>query len=155
MSRSLNDLTPDLRVLCQKHLDAMDAIGIKAIVTFTLRTGAEQAALYAQGRQPLDVVNALRAEAGMPPIADAANHAAVTWTMASKHLPGPDGLARAYDIAVKDSHGVTWDAKADGNQDGHPDYEQAAQLGRDLGLEAGYFWRQPDAAHFQLDPVTL
>jgi hypothetical protein len=38
------------------------------IVTCTLRTMEEQAALYAQARQDMTAVNALRRIAGMPPI---------------------------------------------------------------------------------------
>jgi len=39
-----------------------------SIVTCTLRTIEEQAALYAQGREDIATVNALKRLAGMPPI---------------------------------------------------------------------------------------
>lgn len=44
----------------------------------------------------------------------------------------------------------SWNLRADLNNDGAADYRQMAQIARDCGLEAGYFWtRFPDAAHVQ------
>lgn len=151
--RDLSHLTPALHVLCTAHLAACEAAGLDVFVTFTRRTAAEQGALWAQGREPLVRVNTLRELAGMPPITEAENGHCVTWTRNSKHLPGPDGLARAYDIAIRDKSGVFWDCKRDGNHNGHPDYKEAAEIGRSLGLECGYFWTRQDAAHYQLDPI--
>lgn len=153
MSRRIDDLIPSLRLLCRAHLAACAEAGLSVLVTYTLRTLAEQEALYAQGRQSCLRVNALRTAAGLPPITEAQNRRPVTWTMSSKHLPGPDGLSRAYDIAIRDGSGVTWDLKADGNQNQHPDYQEAAEIGRKLGLECGYYWRQPDPCHYQMDLV--
>lgn len=151
--RDLSHLTPALAELCQKHLDACKAAGLDVFVTFTRRTLEEQMALFAQGRHELDLVNEFRKTAGMLPITAAENAHCVTWTMSSKHLPGPDGLARAYDVAIRDGAGVEWNAKADGNHNGYPDYLEVANLGKALGLECGYFWHQQDAAHFQIDPI--
>jgi len=50
MSRSLNDLRPECRRLADPFLDSVAAAGIDLVVTCTLRTLDEQAALYAQGR---------------------------------------------------------------------------------------------------------
>jgi hypothetical protein len=41
--------------------------GMHVIVTCTLRTMEEQAALYSQGREPIAAVNTLKAIPGMPP----------------------------------------------------------------------------------------
>ena len=49
-SRRLEDLHPRVRAMCEAHLAACRAAGIDIIVTSTLRTMEEQAALYAQGR---------------------------------------------------------------------------------------------------------
>lgn len=149
--RDLNHLTPALRILCNSHLAACDAAGLDVFVTFTRRTEAEQAALYAQGRETLDRVNALRDLAGLPAISSAENAHEVTWTHASKHLPGPDGLARAYDVAIRDKDGRFWDTKRDRNDNGCPDFLEIARIGKTLGLECGMFWAQPDPAHYQLD----
>ena len=152
--RDLNHRTPALHVLCNAHLAACEAEGLDVFVTFTRRTTEEQAALWAQGRDTLDRVNALRSLVGMPPITAAENANCVTWTKNSKHLPGSDGLARAYDIAIRDVDGKLWDTKRDRNHDGCPDFLEAANIGKALGLECGYFWPQQDAAHYQLDPIS-
>uniref|UniRef100_UPI0035CA4330 M15 family metallopeptidase n=1 Tax=uncultured Sphingomonas sp. TaxID=158754 RepID=UPI0035CA4330 len=49
-SRDLADLQPHVRVMAQQLLDRTKAAGIPLIVTFTRRSLARQAALYAQGR---------------------------------------------------------------------------------------------------------
>lgn len=50
MSRSLEDLRPVVRDAAKRALDKVKALGIDVLVTSTLRTAAEQAELYAQGR---------------------------------------------------------------------------------------------------------
>jgi len=49
-SRSLDDLRPEVRPLVDAFLAACSARGLDVLVTCTLRSNAEQAALYAQGR---------------------------------------------------------------------------------------------------------
>jgi peptidoglycan LD-endopeptidase CwlK len=49
-SRSLDALQPSFRSKAEELLEAWKAAGLDVIVTSTLRTNAEQAALYAQGR---------------------------------------------------------------------------------------------------------
>jgi peptidoglycan LD-endopeptidase CwlK len=50
MSRNLDDLRPEVRLLVDAFLASCTAAGIDLIVTCTSRTNEEQAALYAQGR---------------------------------------------------------------------------------------------------------
>lgn len=50
MSRSLDDLKPEFRVIVDQFLADCAAAGIDLLVTCTLRPLDEQAALYAQGR---------------------------------------------------------------------------------------------------------
>ena len=50
MSRSLDDLRPEFRALVDPWLADCKGRGYDILVTCTLRTMAEQAALYAQGR---------------------------------------------------------------------------------------------------------
>lgn len=62
-SRSLNDLRPEIRPKVDAFLDACTTAGIDLLVTCTLRSSAEQNALYAQGRTiPGPIVT--RAQAG-------------------------------------------------------------------------------------------
>jgi peptidoglycan L-alanyl-D-glutamate endopeptidase CwlK len=49
-SRSLDDLRPEVRPQVDAFLAACKAASIDVLVTCTLRSNAEQAALYAQGR---------------------------------------------------------------------------------------------------------
>lgn len=50
MSDKLAGVHPKLRYYVARIIDAMDALGFTMIVTDGVRTAAEQAALYAQGR---------------------------------------------------------------------------------------------------------
>jgi peptidoglycan L-alanyl-D-glutamate endopeptidase CwlK len=49
-SRSLDDLHPKVKVLCQKFIDECKTQGIDVIITSTYRDKESQSALYAQGR---------------------------------------------------------------------------------------------------------
>ena len=68
MSTKLEDLQPDVQFKAREAITDLADACIPFVVTSTLRTLDEQFALYAQGRQPLAAVNALRAKAGMAPI---------------------------------------------------------------------------------------
>lgn len=159
MSRDPNDLTPLLKILNERFLLVCKERGTPCINTYTLRTSLEQEALYAQHREPLDAVNARRTKAGMPPITEAQNAFCVTWTMKSKHLPGPDGKSRAFDVCLVDAQGhAVWNPKADGDHNGVPDWKDIADLGKSMGLVPGYYFpemhrgKNRDSAHFELAP---
>jgi peptidoglycan LD-endopeptidase CwlK len=63
MSRLIADLRPEVRPMVDRFLDAVAAAGIDLLITCTLRTFAEQTALYNQGRTtPGPIVT--RAKAG-------------------------------------------------------------------------------------------
>ena len=144
-SAHLAKLTPDLRALAEKHLQACADKALRVRIIQSLRTVAEQEALFAQGREPLESTNAKRKAVGWAPIEAVANAHKVTWTMQSRHLPGPDGLGRAYDLGLFNTFGeYLGDGKA---------YADVAKLGKALGLECGYYWKKQDPGHFQLDPL--
>lgn len=86
-------------------------------LTCSLRTCAEQAALFAQGRQPLKV-NSLRAIAGLPPIPTLETFKKVTNANAgqSKHNPDANGLSHAFDVGFISvssgkNYSLRWDDK--------------------------------------------
>ncbi len=83
MSRKIEDLLPELQERYAFFKHAMDEMGIDYIVTATLRTKAEQEALYAQGRTKPGKV--------------------VTWTLNSRHLSG-----RAFDIVIMENGKPDW-----------------------------------------------
>jgi peptidoglycan L-alanyl-D-glutamate endopeptidase CwlK len=151
MSRDIKDLKPVLQTIFLEHQKRCLAIGIYIFLVYTLRTKTEQIALYAQGRTSLSEVNHLRAVAGMPPITLAQNKGIVTKTMLSRHFgTEPDGLAEAYDIAIRNGKGDVFDPKMDSNHNNLTDWDEVARIGKELGLECGRFWKWKDSGHFEM-----
>lgn len=151
-SIKIEDLTPKMQKLYADFSFRMQAAGLKFKVTCTARTSAEQAALYAQGRSPLNVVNDLRMIAGLPPITSKDNKK-VTWTTKSKHIIDENNpKARAFDIVLlDDKNKPTWDIKTNVNKNQLTDYLEAATIGELVGLKAGARFKSPDYPHFE-DP---
>ena len=82
------------------------------LVTQGHRSAAEQAALYAQGRERLLELNRLRKLAGLPafPAGSAEAGRKVTWVAVSRHMELPSG---ALDVGMLQADGsVTWPADA-------------------------------------------
>jgi peptidoglycan L-alanyl-D-glutamate endopeptidase CwlK len=151
--RGIEYLTPELRPLCDEFIQRCKCAGVDVMITCTLRSRATQAAYWARGRAPLSEVNRLYALAGLAPITAEQNRKKVTWTKNSRHFPGPDGLSRAFDFAVLKDGQPVWDLKADIDADQIPDYLECARIARDLELESGAFWDNPDYPHVQLKGV--
>jgi peptidoglycan L-alanyl-D-glutamate endopeptidase CwlK len=131
-SRSLLELSPEAvnwferwRAEVERKTGLM--YGTAWIVTSTYRDQAFQDALYAQGRT----------SPGLK----------VTWTRESRHTS-----RRAWDIAIKKPDGsIDWNvAKADVDLDQLPDYLELALVGKEVGLNCGYFWPKVDAVHYEL-----
>lgn len=151
MSRSLDDLHPVVKekALALQKL-ALDRLKLKLIFTQTMRTEAEQVALYAHGRKTLDKVNVLRAKANMAPITKVDN----TWKTNAKSIANSyHGYGLAFDIAITSPDGktVTWDVKkTDWNSDKLSDWLQVGALAKELGIEWGGLWSSsPDIPHYQ------
>jgi peptidoglycan L-alanyl-D-glutamate endopeptidase CwlK len=126
------------------------------MLTCTARTVREQIALYAQGREKLDQVNALRKIAGLSPITFQENSRKVTWTLASKHIidledniPEND-KSRAFDIAILRDDRPTWNLKVNVNKNDIPDYDEAGRIGEAVGLRWGGRFPSPDRPHFEV-----
>lgn len=161
-SRSVEDLTPWLKEKCLALIEKSASIGIKIALTCTARYYKEQVALYAQGRQSLDEVNALRKIAGLPPISLSENKYCVTWTMLSKHIvnlednDSTNNKARAFDFVVIDEKGkASWDLKVNVNKNNIPDYVEVGMLAESLGMKAGMRFKdklgrnRPDYPHIE------
>lgn len=153
-SRKISDLTPSMQTKFKAFALSMFRANIPFIVTCTARMVDEQVALYAQGRKSLDEVNSLRIIAGLP-IITADQNKKVTWTLKSKHLIDLDDgnldndKARAFDIAIVRRGEPVWDLKTDVNEDQHPDYIQAGEIGESVGLRWGGRFKAPDMPHFE------
>ncbi len=138
--KSLNVLNPEFKKLVDLFLTKLDEAKIRYFINETLRTIEVQRAYYAQGRQPLIEVNALRKLAGLWQITDVENRRKITWTMKSKHL---EGLAIDIVPLNPTTKRLWWEA---------PDYiwKEIADVSKDCGLEPGYYWDIKDSPHHQM-----
>lgn len=141
-------LEPGTREKVEKMLHFLDAEKISYKIIETLRTNKVQQAYYAQGRNPLYTVNALRKEAGLWVIDEETNKRIITWTLKSKHLEG-----RAIDIVpIKDGK-IPWNINT---QEIANLYLRIGAVGESVGLEWGGRWKPvdkfgvgKDAPHFE------
>jgi peptidoglycan hydrolase-like protein with peptidoglycan-binding domain len=120
----------------------LKAKGVNVMVTSGYRTFKEQTALYAQGRQSLGAVNALRKDAGMSPISATENKGVVTKVKAG-------GSFHNYGLAVD-----VVPLKANGQPDWKAPsstWKAIGAAGKKQGLEWGGDWAKfKDQPHFQL-----
>jgi peptidoglycan L-alanyl-D-glutamate endopeptidase CwlK len=87
INRSIDALRPALAGAVRRFLELCGNSGVKVLVIETDRTQAVQDAYYAQGRQPVDEVNRLRAVAGLYPIKERENMR-ITNAKVSNHTGG-------------------------------------------------------------------
>ena len=128
MSRSLQDLHPEVRWRAEKLIQSATDILVPILIYFTLRQFSEQEMLYDQGRtKPGRIVT--NAKAGQ-----------------SYHNYG-----LAFDFAILQDQ-ILWDTKTDINADQIPDYQQVGELGEDLGLQWGGRFKslKGDYGHLQM-----
>lgn len=94
--------------------------------TSTLRTFAEQDALFAKGRtKPGGIVTNARAGS--------------SW----------HNYGMAIDIVIVDGKSASWDVKKDFDGDGKSDWIEIVQIFKEYGWEWGGDWKFYDAPHFQ------
>lgn len=139
--KNIRALLPEVQILARSlvHAAAKEGITIKVISAF--RNYDEQHALYLQGRQPLDVVNAARQRVGMDPINQRENAHTVTGADAghSNH-----NFQIAFDIGVFEEKDYLEES---------PLYKDVAVLGKQLGLSWGGDWKpRTDEPHYELRP---
>ena len=109
-------------------------------VTQGLRSLAEQEALYVQGRESREKVNAMRRFAGMPHLGPLERNRIVT-----NAKPGYSwhNFGRAFDIVPMrraDRLMPVWAS---------PFWRAIGEIGKQVGLEWGGDWTKPDRPHFQ------
>ncbi|MBI4822648.1 MAG: M15 family metallopeptidase [Nitrospirae bacterium] len=143
-SRKIEDLNLVVREKCRQFISLCKEKGIDVIITSTLRTEAEQLALFSQGRKTLKAVNELRKSAGLPPITEKENKRKVTGLLTSTHQFGC-----AFDCAIGGQKGITYDIKADINKNHIPDYEEIGRIGESIGLRWGGRFKFKDYVHFE------
>ena len=107
LHRELDELIPEVRIKVETALMDLQRKGIAYLILETYREQAVQDAYYAQGREPLEVVNTLRAQASLRPLTEKENQYIVTKTRKSFHTS-----RRAIDIVpVLSSGNIPWNIK--------------------------------------------
>ena len=156
MSTKLEDLAPMVCAAALKALSELKAAGVQFVVTYTLRTEKEQAALYAQGRSPLSEVNALRKAAGLYEIKeylgkDKKVHSDNDYTVTkcdgvknkSAHQSGK-ALDVVPDLDPSEKQTPGWPAPSD------PRWGKIAEVFKNHGFIWGGDWKEfPDYPHYE------
>jgi peptidoglycan L-alanyl-D-glutamate endopeptidase CwlK len=141
-------LAPTTREKVEKMVHFLDSEKIPYRIIETLRTAATQTAYYAQGREPLESVNAKRKAAGLQPLIESDNKYKITWTLKSNHLSG-----HAIDIVPMVDGKVPWNINTDKIASA---YKRLGEIGESVGLSWGGRWKPldkfgigKDAPHFE------
>jgi hypothetical protein len=141
-------LTPSMREKVENFIHALDANGVKYRIIETKRTESTQRAYYAQGREPVAVVNIKRRSAGLGEITESENRNKITWTLESKHLVG-----RAIDIVPVIDGKIPWNINS---KEIAAAYMRIGLIGEAAGLAWGGRWTPidkfgigKDAPHFE------
>lgn len=157
MSRDLNKMHPELRIMFESFMEKMFEANLPFMVTSVDRSIVEQMALYAQGRMSRDDVNIYRGGARLLLLTHDKENRKVTWTLNSKHVTNMfdedlnNDLSRAFDIALKANNVPHWNLKIFvGGDKERSDYEEAGEIGESCGLRWGGRFRSPDYCHFEI-----
>jgi peptidoglycan L-alanyl-D-glutamate endopeptidase CwlK len=143
--RTLNALDPAFQPQAAEFIDRLKEAGLRYTIVETLRTMAVQTAYYAQGREPLEVVNAKRTLAGLWLIGQEENRKVITQTMKSVHLDG-----KALDVAPLMPDGsIPWYIITQQTADL---WKKFGEIGRSVGLEWGGDWKPLDRFGIGWDP---
>jgi peptidoglycan L-alanyl-D-glutamate endopeptidase CwlK len=126
-------------------------IGVEIRPYFGYRDEAEQTALYAQGRDPLEVTNALRDAAGLAPITDTQNRKIVTKARygESAHTVDPSKAVDYYVVHPATGEAQWWEG-VDLDADGESDYHEVGVLAERIGLTWGGRFAMRDLGHVEL-----
>jgi peptidoglycan LD-endopeptidase CwlK len=144
-SRKIDDLIPDMQPVVWTWVKLCWEAGHEVVITCTLRNQPVQDALYMQGREPIETVNAARKACGLWMLSPDENLRPVTWTKTSNHLIG-----KAIDFAIRDkNHVLVWNPKVDIDENKVSDYEECGKIAESLGLKWGGRFSTPDFSHIQ------
>jgi peptidoglycan L-alanyl-D-glutamate endopeptidase CwlK len=142
--KMIAQLSEPARIPFTKMMKTLDSkLGEDGYIIYEgMRSHAVQRAYYAQGRESLEDVNALRKAAGLYLLTSMKQNYKITNTMKSQHL-----LGRAMDVLPMLPNGnTTWDYAHYRKQ-----FEIIHEAGKSAGLECGWDWKDfPDKPHYQL-----
>lgn len=118
--------------------------------TCTVRERLEQAALYLRGRGSFaEIIEAYKLAGMTPPLEKFEPgwwKKKVTWIKISTHEQ-----RRAVDYCEAGKR--PYDLKIDVNKNQMPDWTEFAKIAKQCGLNAGFWWKNPDAPHVQDDEI--
>lgn len=127
-SRSLSDLCPEAKEVCEEFITQCAEIGIDVLVYQTYRSNAEQDKEYAKGRTaPGKIVTYKKGGQSKHNYVDEHGKPA----------------ARAFDCVALKGKICLWSAAA-------PEWEKMGEIGRGLDLIWGGDWKMKDRPHFEL-----
>lgn len=107
LHRGIEELLPEVQEKVYEAIEELNEKSIAFVVLETYREQAVQDAYYAQGREPLEVVNDLRLKAALRPLTEKENQHIITKTRKSFHT-----TRRAIDIVpVLSSGNIPWHIK--------------------------------------------
>ena len=140
---TLENVHPALRQRCFQLIHKLAEEGLSFGAFMGLRSFDSQRALYAQGREPLALVNALRRKAELGEITEPDNHHIVTTKQVGFH-----NFGLAVDLVEDgnpDQVGIQWSWSR------NADYLSIGKYTKDLGLIYGGFWKSfKDYPHVEL-----
>lgn len=138
-SRSLTDLIAPCYQAAARAMRSWEDAGLTVIITCTLRTAAEQGALYAQGREPLTAVNKLRSDLGLY-LLNAKENKIVTNAGPGESI---HQYGLAFDVVPLIAGKPCWDKRS-------AVWTAVGALGEAAGLEWAGRWKTfPEYPHFQ------
>lgn len=144
---NLDALLPSVKETVQKFLKKLDNAGLKYSVIETRRTEATQAAYYAQGREPIETINALRQQAGLGNISPIEAKNVITKAKRSRHQSG-----EAVDIVPVVNKKCVWVIRT-------PEeaalYKEFGTLAESVGLSWGGRWEPIDKWGIGWDAVHM
>jgi hypothetical protein len=148
----LEDLNPGPRKKYEYFESELRKAGLYFRRTCTFREQIEQDALYLRGRGTFaEIIEAYKSAGMVPPLEK--NEPGwwkkqVTWIKISMHTK-----RCAVDYCEKGR--VPYDLKIDVNRNNIADWREFAMIAKRCGLNAGYWWKNPDTPHTQDDETYL
>jgi len=129
-SRRVEDLSEPVRYMAMKFIAECKRNGLEVLIYCTLRSNAEQAALYKIGRGVAGAI-VTYAKAGQ-----------------SKHNPDKNGKAWAFDaVPVKNGVAMWSDLRS---------IKKMGAIGESVGLKWSGLWtRNPEYVHFELEQKMI
>jgi peptidoglycan LD-endopeptidase CwlK len=146
MNTRIEDLLPEVQEMAYKAIAIMKAQDIKHVVTSTFRSKEVQQALYAQGRNSLNIVNQLRENANLSLLPENENTYTVTNCNGVTNL-SPHQSRKAIDIVPANRNGdPCWPDLLDSR------WGPIALIMKACGFTWGGDWKSfPDYPHYQID----